>query len=312
MNLIIYQGVSGLENGQQLEYHEVSIKDLQKKCLEILVYFKEFCEKHNLLFYFCGGCCIGAIRHQGFVPWDDDIDVFMPRADYERLKKLWAEEADTEKYAYCRSDQGHYLRSLLTAITDEDTTFIKERQRDLDIQHGVRLEILPLDDCPKSRWARKFQIMWALLYSMFNNNEAPTSKGKGFYILGRFLLALAPSQKMRYRVWRFAEKKMSQYPITPETQYITELCARYKYMVNQYPAEIFAKAEWVDFEGLKMPVPAGYDTYLKMAFGDYMQLPPEEDRVPAHEAVKIDLDHSYKIYKGKYYCVAGEEKNAKE
>ena len=76
-------------------------------------------------------------------------------------------------------------------------------------------------------------------------------------------------------------------------------------MVNQYPAEIFAKAEWVDFEGLKMPVPAGYDTYLKMAFGDYMQLPPEEDRVPAHEAVKIDLDHSYKIYKGKYYCVAG-------
>ena len=273
----------------------------QEKSLEILVYFKEFCQKHGLLFYFCGGCCIGAIRHKGFIPWDDDIDVFMPRKDYERLAQLWPKEADPQ-YAYCRSDKGHYLRSLLSAVSDENTTFIKERQQDLDISHGIRLEILPLDGCPESRFARKRQILWALIYSMFNNNEAPTSKGKGAYLLGRFLLALAPTQGMRYRVWRLAEKRMSRWPITPETKHITELCARYQYMVNDYPAEAFASAKWVEFEGLSMPVPVGYDTYLRMAFGDYMQLPPEEERIPKHEAVLVDTEHSYRQYKGTYYC----------
>ncbi len=277
------------------------LRAIQEKSLEILVYFKEFCQKHGLLFYFCGGCCIGAIRHKGFIPWDDDIDVFMPRKDYERLAQLWPKEADPQ-YAYCRSDKGHYLRSLLSAISDENTTFIKERQQDLDISHGIRLEILPLDGCPESRFARKRQILWALIYSMFNNNEAPTSKGKGAYLLGRFLLALAPTQGMRYRVWRLAEKRMSRYPITPETKHITELCARYQYMVNDYPAEAFASAKWVEFEGLSMPVPIGYDTYLRMAFGDYMQLPPEEERIPKHEAVLVDTEHSYRQYKGTYYC----------
>lgn len=277
------------------------LRAIQEKSLEILVYFKDFCQKHGLLFYFCGGCCIGAIRHKGFIPWDDDIDVFMPRKDYERLAQLWPKEADPQ-YAYCRSDKGHYLRSLLSAISDENTTFIKERQQDLDISHGIRLEILPLDGCPESRFARKRQILWALIYSMFNNNEAPTSKGKGAYLLGRFLLALAPTQGMRYRVWRLAEKRMSRWPITPETKHITELCARYQYMVNDYPAEAFASAKWVEFEGLSMPVPIGYDTYLRMAFGDYMQLPPEEERIPKHEAVLVDTEHSYRQYKGTYYC----------
>ena len=60
----------------------MEIKELQNKCLEITLVFKEFCEKHGLLFYLCGGGCIGAIRHHGFIPWDDDLDVFMPRADY--------------------------------------------------------------------------------------------------------------------------------------------------------------------------------------------------------------------------------------
>ncbi|MGI6279384.1 MAG: LicD family protein [Acutalibacteraceae bacterium] len=276
------------------------LERLQKKSIEILKVFKKFCEENGLLFYFCGGCCIGAVRNKGFIPWDDDIDVFMPRDDYEKLFRLWPEKMKGTKYVICRSTEQKFLRSLLTAISDEETTFIKERQKDLDISHGVRLEILPLDGCPSGKFKRKLQILWALAFQIFMNQEPPVSKGKFFEIIGRIMLCLAPTWKMRYRIAKFAERQMSKYPIS-ECEKITELCARYQYMVNEYPKEAFAGAVYKEFEGELMPIPAGYETYLKMAFGDYMALPPEDQRVPKHDAVFIDLENSYKKYENIYY-----------
>ena len=97
-----------------------------------------------------------------------------------------------------------------------------------------------------------------------------------------------------------AKRQMTKYSFS-ECDYITELCSRYQYMVNEYPKEIFENATYMDFEGVSLPLPKGYDTYLKMAFGDYMQLPPKEEQNPKHDATVIDLNNSYKVYKGKYY-----------
>lgn len=278
---------------------EIDIKDLQNKSLEILKVFKEFCDKHGLLFYFCGGCCIGTLRHKGFIPWDDDIDVFMPREDYEKLAVLWPQQMKDTKYRYCRNSKNEYHRSLLSAISDEETTFIKERQKDLDISHGIRLEILPLDGCPSSRFKRKMQIFWGLTYQIYMNQEAPTSKGTLLKIIGKMMLFVCPGWKLRYKAAKLAERKMSKYKIS-DCDKITELCARYKYMVNEYPKEAFASAVLKEFEGEMMPIPVGYDDYLKMAFGEYMELPPESERFPKHEAILIDTQKSYKEYK-EYY-----------
>ena len=84
-------------------FNDNEIRELQLKELELLKVFKSFCDSHGLLFYFCGGCCIGALRHKGFIPWDDDIDVFMPREDYEKLYTLWKEYGDNEKYPILRT-----------------------------------------------------------------------------------------------------------------------------------------------------------------------------------------------------------------
>ena len=65
------------------------VRKLQKKELDMLLYFDQFCTEHDLTYFLCGGCCIGTVRNGGFIPWDDDVDVFMPRTDYERIKKLW-------------------------------------------------------------------------------------------------------------------------------------------------------------------------------------------------------------------------------
>ena len=207
---------------------------LRRKGLEILLYFKDICEKNNLKFYFCGGCCIGAIRHKGFIPWDDDVDIFMPREDYEKLAEIWEEQADTEKYSYVRTTKDHFTRLQFAMISDNETTFIKTRQWDLDTNHGVRIDILPLDGCPNGRFARKMQIMWGLIYSMFIVREAHSSKGKLFEIIGKILLALAITDKNRYRIAKFAEKRMTKYKIA-DCEKITELCAWYQYMVNEYP-----------------------------------------------------------------------------
>lgn len=279
------------------------IEALQKKSMEILLFFKEFCEKHDLLFYFCGGCCIGTIRHQGFIPWDDDVDVFMPRTDYEKLCRLWAKEVDPEQYILCRADETHFVRSQLTAIVDPHTTFIKENQQDLDIPHGIRLEVLPLDGCPDSRIKRKIQLFWGLVYQVFCMQDPPTSKGKIPELLGRAALFCFPGWKRKTKVWKLAEKKMSRYPIK-DCSKITELCVRFEYMTNEYPKEAFTSAVWKEFEGEQMPIPAGYDTYLKMAFGDYRKLPPKEKQIPKHDAVLIDTENGYKAYKGKKYFLS--------
>lgn len=278
-----------------------TLKAVQKKSLEILLVFQEFCKKHGLLFYFCGGCCIGAVRHQGFIPWDDDIDVFMPRQDFEQLAQLWPKEMAGTKYRFCRTTREDFTRYLMAAISDEATTYIKERQQDLDTAHGVRLDIIPLDGCPERKCQRLWQILWALIRQIYINQEPLTSGGKLPYWTSRLLLRVAPSWEHRYRIAMLAERQMTRYPFG-STSKVTELCARFEPMLREYPLEAFRQAVYLPFEGLEMPVPVGYDTYLTMAFGDYMQLPPEEEQRPKHEAVYIDTEHSYQVYKGIYYC----------
>lgn len=279
---------------------EISLRELQNKSLEIALYFKDFCNEHGLLFYMCGGCCIGSLRHKGFIPWDDDVDVFMPRDDYEKLKELWHKYANTEKYACVYADKNRVDGNLFVTIRDNETTAIKPYQVDMDISHGVALDVLPLDGWPDGKMKRKMQVFWALVYSLYCAQTVPVNHGKAVSVAGKIALTLVPSKKLRYKLWKLAERKMTKYPIK-KCNYITELCSGPYYMKKQYPREAFDKAIWVDFEDVKMPIPQGYDVYLRTAFGDYMKLPPKEKQKPHHDAIFIDLNNSYKKYKGVYY-----------
>lgn len=287
-----------------MDYSKEEIKRIQEKSLEMALYFKKICEENNLLFYFCGGCCIGTIRHQGFIPWDDDVDVFMPRADYEKLKKIWNEKADTRKYSLVDSNQDYIDHNLFLNIRDNDTTFIRPYQTELDISHGLILDVLPIDGCPSSKLKRKMQMFWATVYSVYRSQLIPKNHGTIMKLAGKIALSLVPTKKLRYQLWRYAEQQMTKYPIE-ECAAVTELCAGPHYMKNKYPKAAFKTAVYKEFEGHMMPIPVGYDSYLKIAFGDYMKLPPKEKQVAHHDVVICDLDRSYKVYKGTYYCVKG-------
>lgn len=284
--------------------HELSkeeLRQVQKKSLDIAIYFRDFCRENNLKFFLCGGCCIGAVRHKGFIPWDDDVDVFMPRGDYEKLGKIWSEKADTKRFSYCRENERQHYRNLFATINDNNTTFIKVNQADLDINHGIVLDILPLDGYPNSKIARACQIFWAIIYSIFCAQISPTNHGKIANLVGNLILKCVPSDKFRFKIWKFAEKKMTKYKIK-DCDYITELCSGPFYMKKKYPKSSFDEAIYVNFEGENMPIPVGYDEYLRIAFGDYMKLPPKEKQFPHHDIVFCDISNCYKKYRGVYYC----------
>ena len=265
------------------------LRELQLKSLEILNYFKNFCDEHGLLFYMCGGCCIGAVRHKGFIPWDDDIDVFMPRKDYEKLCELWPKFADTKNYSCNRTNEYIFIGNVMTTIVDNNTTAIRPWQEGKDGKKGVMIDVLPLDGCAPDGFKRKMQMLWSMIFTLYCSRMIPVNHGKFMALVCKFLLSIVPSNKLKNKIWKFAQKQMSKYDIK-DSKYITELCSGPGYMKNKYPKEIFEKAVCKEFEGQMLPIPVGYDEYLKIAFGNYMQLPPPNKRIAHHDIIYLDLE----------------------
>ena len=275
------------------------MEPLQVKCLEMAEYFVQFCKENDLLCYLCGGGAIGTLRHKGFIPWDDDLDFFMPRKDYEKLAQLWPQKADS-RYQLSKSNENYIDRNLFITIRDTQTTCIKPYQQDLDIPHGLALDVLPLDYYPANGLSRKKQVIAALVYSLFCAQTIPEKHGGIMKLGSQALLALVPSKKLRYKIWKKAEVEMTKYT-KEESDGITELCSGPYYMKKKYPISSFDDALWLPFEETELPIPVGYDAYLKTAFGDYMTPPPVEKQVAHHDVVLIDLEKSYTHYKGEYY-----------
>jgi len=278
------------------------VEEIQRKMLEILVYFKEFCEENQLQFTLCGGTCLGAVRHQGFIPWDDDVDVFMLREDYEKLPLLWQEKADTSRYSCVRSNETINIHHSATEIKDNNTTFINRHSVDSDINHGLMIDVIPIDGIPASRWRRLAQMVDSMIYCCFNFQRLPEHKGKLIYYATKLALGVFRSDRIRYKIWKGAEKRICAYG-TEKCDLVASFGEGASIMRMRFPTQWFRDVEYLDFEGVPMPVPGHTQEYLTISFGDYMQLPPEQERVARHNAVFIDLNNSYTNYKGIHYCV---------
>lgn len=269
-------------------YTPEELKRIQEISLEMADYFVKFCEENDLLCYFCGGGAIGALRHEGFIPWDDDLDFFMPREDYEKLIRIWNAKADS-RYRLDVADKNGITGDLFVNIRNRDTIFIKEYQLNLDVTHGVPLDVLPLDGYPDTELQRKFQVMWAYVYSLFCAQRVPTNHGGLKALVSKLLLAAVPSKRLRYRIWKFAERRMTRFSFRKQ-KYTTELCSGPYYMQKKYRQEWFDDKRYESFEGKRMPVPVGAEEYLTEAFGDFMQMPPEEKQVAHHDYYYFNPD----------------------
>ena len=285
------------------------IAALQDKMLEILKYFIAICEENNLRYWAGGGTCLGALRHQGFIPWDDDLDVFMPRPDYEKLFKIWDNVSKDTKYKLCRTDFNKNYHHRVMQIVDLSTTFINKRSVNEDIEHGVYIDIIPMDASAKTKAGKLKQIYNSVIFSVYNIQILPEFQGGKAMRMGtQFLLDVVKDNKRRYKIWKKAEKDMTKYDWETAEEAV-ELATSFSSLLQPRPREWFERKK-ATFEDIEIYIPSGAEEYMTAIYGDYMKLPPVEEQVVKHNTVFIDLDHPYEMYKGKYYCVqAGSDTN---
>ena len=294
---------------QTYEIDKATLKKMQNKMLEMLLYFKDFCDQHGLRFSLLGGSAIGAVREHGFVPWDDDIDCIMPRPDYEKFPELWEKYGDKDRYVFCRSSREVNYHHASSSLRDPTTTFICTYNQNSDICHGIALEFGAIDAVPNSKILRAFQLFDGALYSLFNFQRLPNNKGKLIRTLTKIAYTLVPSKNLRDSIWIAAQKRESRYS-WEKAKYVRMIGGLATF--NLYPKEWFENYVYFDFEGYPMPLMSGYDEFLRGIFGDYMKRPPEKDRVAKHDLIYVDMDHPYTDYRNIYYFPENDPRNKRK
>lgn len=282
----------------------VTVRQLQLKLLEIFLYFKKICEENNLTYWCGGGTMLGAVRHKGFIPWDDDLDVFLPRKDYERLYEIWDQVADTSHYVLVRTDEKVNYHHAAMNLVDVRTTYVNRHSVNEDIYHGIYIDVIPFEGCPNSKVEKALQIYHSIMFSVFNVQRLPDNQGSLLRLPTKILLSLVRSSQSRYKIWKKHQDKMTQYDFFT-AKYVKETVSSFKGLFRLYDRDIFNTVDAV-FEGYMVKIPAGYDYYMKCIYGDYMSLPKDIsiDMSSRYEVIKfIDLNEPYTKYRGIYYLV---------
>ena len=275
---------------------EVDMNELKKVELDMLKSFIDICNKLSLTYFVIGGTLLGAVRHEGFIPWDDDIDVGMLREDYD----VFIREASKYLPEY------YFLQTNITdteypynfaKIRDSRTTFIEYSLKNRNINHGVFIDVFPLDYFPENKLQRrllmfKHDILKRRIIADFlpnNPNQDKQKSGKAF--IGECLLRIIfPNTKKAVTLKEIVIKS------TGKSRYLRNFGGAWK------DKEI-VKATWfmnsckLWFEDLEVLAPLDYHDYLTHIYGDYMQLPPVEKRIAHHYTDVIDLNKPYTAYK---------------
>lgn len=256
--------------------------------LDLLLEFDRVCKKHNLRYFLAYGTLLGAVRHKGFIPWDDDTDVLMPREDYE---KLWSFATDFKEPYYFQTPYSDpsYLYAH-ARLRNSRTTMIQRPFCYNNYNMGMFMDILPLDSfVPDEEGQQVFEEMGKLLVDMSTSmkvsNPYPNERDANRIKQLKPINGLTLYEKVRALSMSFADA---------ETDYCFPSAAlTYGFQKSVLKKEYFVDVDYMEFEGFRLPVPSGYKQFLEYVYGDYMAFPPVEKRGVWHGEVWTDADKSY-------------------
>lgn len=269
-------------------------KKLWAVLLDLVREFDRVCKKHDLTYFICDGTLLGAVRHKGFIPWDDDLDVAMPREDYQKLLSLKEEFKDPYKLQTPYNEKGYYR--TFYRICNVNTTFATEVFINNEFDQGCFIDIFPYDrfdinNCDTlydrvKLLARSLGVIMKMADPKYVNNEQ----------------AIEGVLKNYTPIEIYEEiEQLAIHAGNSNCQYETSLVSSITpYKKKAIPIECRRNIINIDFEGLKLPAPIGYDTFLTQMYGDYMQFPPIEKRVDWHTGHILKPDIPYKQFKQNY------------
>lgn len=264
------------------------IEEVWKHEQEILDVIHQICRNNGLKYSLAYGSLIGAVRHGGFIPWDDDIDLMMPRQDYEKLRKIWAQEAPTGYILQDSRTDLDFTQNFLK-IRKDHTTFLQfEEERTKSYHKGIFVDIFPGDRVPSGRISRKMQYIACavnLLYSRGFSSETGGIVG----LVEKVLLCIP--KRFHYGIREAAGKYIQKWNMHAEYQYVfpSTISSSKKY----YAADIFECMTEIRFSNKMYSCVKNADEVLRVEYGDYMQLPPESERVWKHHPLIIDFERNY-------------------
>lgn len=272
---------------------EIDLEELKSIELDILKDVTRFCDEYNLRYFLCGGTLLGAIRHKGFIPWDDDIDLIMPRKDYEKFFLTYISENGYYFADGITNNPNHWMAA--GKVLDKRIVVKNNNEK---YESSVWIDIFPTDGVPKNKiirylhfWHTKIvNYLYLSTVTTFSESKHYVDKLDKFgelkqsvrtfgkYILIKLFGNMNPSILLRY-----IDKQVSKYPISESEQIASQTACQY-FMREIVDKKNFLEQVPVEFEGHKFWGPKGYDEYLTNLYGpNYMELPPVEKRKSRHD-----------------------------
>lgn len=272
------------------------MNEIQNVQLELLKEFDKVCRKLNIKYYLYGGTLLGCIRHKGFIPWDDDLDVVMNRNDYDVFIKKGQKMLPQHLFIQTIDTDTKYTHGF-AKLRNSNTTFIETTSKNLNINHGIYMDIFVLDNYKKNFLRDQvYKIEFLLIkYQLMKYYYLPNDN--------RILVKLV---KLISNIFygKLDNRKLIEKQIKISTRFKNEDCNYVQpyldsnVMVNSriYQKNWFGEGKTKDFENIKITVPVEYEKVLTLCYGDWRKLPPKEQQIGHHYTEVIDLNKSYKEY----------------
>lgn len=268
------------------------MNNLELRKLQLLeLKLVDVCKKNDLHCMLIFGSLLGAVRHNGFIPWDDDLDIAMPRKDYVRFIQIFQDQTDSEVFFLENWDTEIGFGLTFSKVKLNHTIFEEHSISKSNTHKGIFVDVFPLDCIPDDkRIIKKTAFRLHLLGSLykFRLNYLPTDpQNRKQHFFSKLLGAVAhlvPQKTLRK--WLLREEM--RYNEDPSAKLTTFLSGAYRCR-DAFDKSLIRELIDHEFEGAVLPIPAGYDEILTKIYGDYMTLPPEEKRVFRHSAERIDF-----------------------
>lgn len=272
-----------------IEFDDATLRRLQMIELEILTEIDRICRKNNIHYSLTGGTLLGAVRNGGFIPWDDDADISMLRSEYRKFQKACKTDLDVDRFYFQDIENTKGYRWGYGKVRRKGTVFLRENQEHMIYEQGVFVDVFPRDGIPDGYIAGKVHtfacfIMRKIMWSLTGQATATNKWEKAAYRV----LARIPEDVMKGTYRKLV--RLSNH--NKNTEYVRALTFPLPNRQKGYRRSWYRKYTQVEFENRKFMVQASYKEWLESEFGDYMQLPPVEQRKihPVSQLKLIDLE----------------------